>query len=69
MKHPFNTLTKDDVETLRKKSAGVPPSKSGFIYNFSQPDIDAAIKHLQTLYQGRVYQTFAEKILIRNEIY
>lgn len=69
MKHPFNTLTKADVELLRKKSAGMPISKGGFAYNFSQTDIDVAIKHLQTLYTGRIYQTFAEKILIRNEVY
>lgn len=69
MKHPFNTLTKADVEYLRKKPAGMPRGKGGFTYNFSQAEVDVAIKHLQTLYTGRVYQTFAEKILIRNEVY
>lgn len=69
MKQPFNTLTKVDVEQLRKKPAGIPIGKGGFTYNFSQADVDAAIKHLMTLYTGRIYRTFAEKILIRNEIY
>ncbi len=69
MKHPFNTLTKADVELLRKKSAGMPRGKGGFTYNFSRAEVDAAIQHLETLYSGRIYQTFAEKILIRNEVY
>ena len=69
MKHPFNTLTKADVELLRKKPAGMPRGIGGFTYNFSQADVDAAIQHLETFYTGRIYQTFAEKILIRNEVY
>lgn len=69
MKQPFNSLTKCDVEQLRKMPAGIPMGKVPFNYNFTPADIDAAIKHLQTLYEGRIRQTFAEKILIRNEIY
>ena len=69
MKKPFNTLTKIDVEELRKKPAGISKSNSEFIYNFSSQDIADAIKHLESLYDGKIYQTFAEKILIRNEIY
>lgn len=66
---PFNELTKANVERLRKLPAGIPVDKSAITYNFSQADIQAAIAHLQTLYEGRIYQTFAEKILIRNAIY
>lgn len=69
MKKPFNTLTKIDVEFLRKKKAGISYGNKAFNYNFSQADVEAAVKHLQTLYKGRVHQTFAEKILIRNELY
>ena len=65
----FNQLTKDDVEYLRSMPAGIPMGKSGFDYNFSKTDVIAAIKHLETLYSGKIYQTFAEKIMIRNEMY
>lgn len=66
---PFNKLTKADVEYLRNMPAGIPMGKNGFNYNFSQAQIKAAVKHLETLYSGKIYETFAEKILIRNEIY
>lgn len=66
---PFNKLTKADVEYLRDMPAGIPMGKGGFNYNFSQADIKAAIRHLETLYSGKIYQTFAEKIMIRNEMY
>lgn len=69
MKHPFNNLTKADVELLRKKPAGMPPGTGVVIYNFSQADIENAWTHLKTLYEGRVFLTFAEKIIIRNELY
>lgn len=66
---PFHDLTKTDVEYLRNMPAGLPMMSNGVNYNFSKADIRAAIRHLESLYSGRVYQTFAEKILIRNEMY
>ncbi len=66
---PFNMLTKADVEYLRNMPAGIPIGKTGFNYSFTPADISNAINHLKKLYSGRIYQTFAEKILIRNEIY
>lgn len=69
MRKPFNSLTKKDVEYLRNMPAGIPMGKSGINYSFSPADIKAAIRHLETMYKGKIYQTFAEKIMIRNEIY
>lgn len=69
MKHPFNTLTKSDVQELRRKSVSVSNPSNAVVYNFTSADIDGAIKHLQTLYQGTIRASFAAKILLCNEIY
>ncbi len=66
---PFNKLTKADVEYLRNMPAGIPPMGKDVNYSFSHADVRAAIRHLETLYTGKICQTFAEKILIRNEMY
>ena len=64
MKQPFTALTKSDVETLRKFTAA-----GSTQYNFSEKDIDNAVKHLETLYTGRVQRRFATTILLLNELY
>ena len=69
MRQPFTLLTLEDVEFLRKQPAGIPGGYAPIVYAFTQADIAAAISHLQTLYDGRVTATFAEKILIRNQLY
>lgn len=69
MKHPFYLLTHDDVEFLRRQPGDAPNGSKGFYYNFTAQQIDAAHMHLKTLYTGKVQRSFAEKILIRNELY
>ena len=69
MKQPFNTLTKADVDELRRKSISVPSAGRGVAYSFTKSDIDNAVKHLETLYTGIVRTSFAVKILLLNEIY
>lgn len=68
MKHPFNTLTKPDVQILRRKPVFV-SSHNVAVYNFTSADIDSARTHLQTLYGGIIRDSFVMKILILNEIY
>lgn len=67
MKHPFTTLTLQDVQKLRRMPMAV--LATPVPYNFSKADIDAAVLHLETIYKGRVNSTFAAKILLNNEIY
>ena len=67
MKSPYNTLTKADVEKLRRKPIAV--YAGGVTYNFTEIDVDNAVSHLQTLYTGDVRKSFAAKILLLNEIY
>lgn len=67
MKHPFTTLTLQDVQKLRRMPMAV--LATPVPYNFSKADIDAAVLHLETIYKGRVTSTFAAKILLNNEIY
>lgn len=69
MKKPFNNLTKSDVEKLRRKSVSVAAPSNGVVFNFTSYDIDRAIKHLESLYEGTVRSSFAAKILLLNEIY
>lgn len=69
MKHPFYRLTLSDVEKLRKKRSCIPAEASKINYKFSLADIIGAQKHLQKLYIGEVRLTFAERILLLNEIY
>ena len=69
MKNPFSALNKDDVENLRRKAIAVAYAGRGVNYNFTQLDVDNAVKHLQTLYTGTVRASFAAKILLLNEIY
>lgn len=69
MKSPFNTLTKADVQKLRRKPIAVAYAERGVSYNFTESDVDDAVKHLETLYTGIVRKSFAAKILLLNEIY
>ena len=69
MKSPFNTLTKADVQKLRRKPIAVAYAGRGVTYNFTESDVDDAVKHLETLYTGIVRKSFAAKILLLNEIY
>lgn len=69
MKSPFNTLTKADVQKLRRKPIAVAYAGRGVTYNFTKSDVDDAVKHLETLYTGTVRKSFAAKILLLNEIY
>lgn len=69
MKQPFNTLTKADVEKLKRKSISVPYAGRDVTYNFTKSDVENAVKHLETLYTGIVRKLFAAKILLLNEIY
>lgn len=69
MKKPFNTLTKADVEKLRRKSITVPYAGRGVTYSFIKSEVANAVKHLETLYTGIVRTSFATKILLLNEIY
>lgn len=67
MKKPFNTLTKNDVEKLRRKSLSV--TSGGVIYNFTDAELNNAVSHLEHLYGGTVRKSFAAKILLLNKIY
>lgn len=68
MKQPFTALTLKDIEILRHKRSCV--SVGNILYAFTLSDIINAQKHLETLYPaGRVYRTFAERILLLNNIY
>ena len=69
MKSPFNTLTKADVQKLRRKPIAVAYAGRGVTYNFTESEVDDAVKHLETLYTGIVRKSFAAKILLLNEIY
>ncbi len=69
MKNPFNTLTKADVQKLRRKPIAVAYAGRGVTYNFTKADVANAVKHLETLYSGTVTKTFAAKILLLNEVY
>ena len=69
MKSPFNTLTKADVQKLRRKPIAVAYAGRGVTYNFTESEVDDAVKHLETLYTGIVRKSFAAKILLMNEIY
>lgn len=68
MKQPFNTLTKSDVETLRRKPIAVAAGKS-VAYYFTKTDVDNAALHLETLYKGTIRKSFAAKVLLLNLIY
>ena len=69
MRRTFNSLTKKDVEALRKKRSYIPEGGKPIIYNYTLNDILDAKKHLETLYKGRVTLPFAERILLLNDIY
>lgn len=69
MKQPFNTLTKSDVEWLRRKSISAAYARRGVTYNFTKSDLYNAVMHLETLYSGTVRTSFAAMILLLNEIY
>lgn len=69
MKHPFNTLSKNDVEYLRRQDTAKTYSGQGVSYNFTPADVDGAVRHLKTLYIGKVERTFAARVLLLNELY
>ena len=64
MRHPFNSLTKKEIQKLRRHTA-VGNAK----YAFSDADVDNAVKHLSTLYSGKVQRRFASTLLLLNELY
>ena len=45
MKKPFNTLTKADVEKLRRKSITVPYAGRGVTYSFTKSEVANAVKY------------------------
>ncbi len=65
MKKPFAMLTKQDVETIRRK----PTSGKSVVYAFSEVDVEAARMHLEKIYGGTVRESFAARILLLNELY
>lgn len=69
MKNNFTDLTKEDVEYLRNKPLSVSEDQKGIYYNFTDTQINDAIKHLKTLYNGEIRKSFAVKILILNKLY
>jgi len=69
MKHPFNALTRADVEKLKVKPISVANAGSGVTYNFTTSQLEDAVNHLKTLYTGIVRNSFAAKILLLNEIH
>lgn len=66
MKHPIRNWTYEYVESIRYKSTciGQPISCA-----FTNSDRQQALAKLHTLYCGRVFVTFAEKILYLSELY
>lgn len=69
MKKPFTTISKADVEMLRRKPMSVSYAGSSVAYGFTKAELDNAVKHLETLYSGTVRRSFAAKILLLNEIH
>ena len=49
MKQPFENLTLEDVETLKRKPISVANAGDEVKYPFTQKDVENAVKHLQTL--------------------
>lgn len=66
----FTSLTREEVEILRKKPMAVPPGKE-FTYNFTQIELNNAKAHLETLYTDGQYVTkhFANDMRILYELY
>ena len=64
---PFYQLTKEDVEHLRDQPLSIQNGKS-MDYDFTETQIDEALKHLRRLYSGRVVYPFAVKIMIANRL-
>lgn len=58
-------LTRTDVERLRRKKAGT----NGKYVSVSAQEVQDMKQKLETLYSGKVYTTFAEKIALRNKEY
>lgn len=69
MKQPFNALTKNDIEFLRKKRSCIPTGANNVVYNHTISDILSSQAHLESLYHGRITLPFAERILLLNDIY
>ena len=65
----FNTLTKPDIEKLRRMSIYVPYAGSGVIYSFTKSEVEDAGKYLKTIYTGTVRTSFAAKLLLLNKIH
>lgn len=67
MKHPINTWSLQFVQSLRMKTVCVGRSAT---YAFTAHDRQLAIAKLQTLYpNGRIYPSFADRILLLSQIY
>ena len=62
---PVNQLSKKDVQCLRKKRYGT----NGKSITITYQEVKDMQKHLQTLFQGGVQMSFAEKIACRNKEY
>ena len=65
----FYTLTKEELQVLRKKPLLIPDDKKGKMFDFSEKDIENAVQYLQTIFKGRVYRRFAANMLTLNQIY
>ena len=69
MKQPFNTLTKNDVQIIRKNRSCIPAGGNNVLYSYTLADIQMAHRHLKTLYPGNIALSFVERIILLNDIY
>ena len=60
----FDELTKKDVEFLRGHTA-----IGSTNYCVSEEELDKALAHLKTLYEGRITRRFATTILLLHELF
>lgn len=65
MKIPITTLTRKDVEFLRRKNYGT----NGKCVDVSLKEAKDMKAHLETIYTGSIQMAFAEKIACRNKEY
>ena len=64
-KKDFKQLTFTDCEYLRKQTV----VNKKININITQDDIDDAKKHLSKIYNSRIYEPFAIKLIILNSIF
>lgn len=65
----FNSLTKEQLNSLRKKDAVVSSKDCGIQYNITSKDIDNAIEHLKIIYGCNVTRAFTIKLILIYLIY